>query len=463
MSRWPILWFSEPMSEALEREMRVEWLLMLTRSQPLAAAANCLNSLFIIGFLLGGQASAPLLVWLGVFQILAAVQFQHWWRYRKRARPSAVSSRLVPRAVAWTALGGGLWGTFSAIYFADATPHQQLLVGILAAAMAAGGASSLARLPAAAAGYVLPCILPITAVALMSGGLAYYILALLSVILLFFLLGTVRNGYLAAEREVALRLRNSELLEVAQEANRAKANFLAQFSHELRTPLNAIIGFSESMKEQLLGPVENERYRDYVRYINDSGVHLLALINNILNSASLEADEAGLDCRPVDLGTLADDVVRMVEATDAAAGVTLHNWIPAGVRINADAVKFKQILINLVSNAVKFTDRGGTVTLGVTRRDDGGVDVGIADTGDGIDPADLDRVLEPFVRTESAVASGMQGAGLGLPIARMLAQLHGGDMTIESARGLGTTVRVHLPPDAIVALEPAAPAVVAAN
>lgn len=462
MSRWPILWFSDPMSPALEREMRVEWLLMLTRSQPLAAAANCLNSLFAIGYLLHGNATVPLLIWLGGFQLLAAIQFQHWLRNRRRTRPASISGRFVPRAVFWTALGGGLWGLFSAVYFHGGTPHQQLLIGILVAAMAAGGASSLATLPAAAAAYIVPCILPITIVALMSQGVAYYILAILSAVLLFFLLGTVRNGYLAVEREVALRLRNAELLEVAREANRAKANFLAQFSHELRTPLNAIIGFSESMKAQLLGPIDNARYRDYVGYINDSGIHLLDLINNILSSARIEADDGKLEWRPLELRAMADSVVSMVAATDEASGVALHNEIPSGMRINADPTKFKQILINLVSNAVKFTDSGGSVTLRVRHPDGGGAVLEIADTGVGIDRADLARVLEPFVRTEAAVASGKQGAGLGLTIAKMLAQLHGGDMTLDSTPGEGTVVRVHLPPGMLIALAPQ-PGVVAAG
>ncbi len=450
MARWPTLWFSEPMSPALEREMRVEWLLVLTRSQPLAAAANALNSLFAVGFLFDGHRTVPLLAWLAGFQILAALQFRHWIRNRRRQRPALISANFIPRAVCWTAFGGGLWGIFSAIYFHDGTPQDQLLIGILVAAMAAGGASSLATLPAAAVAYIVACILPFTVVSLISVGAVYYILAVLSVVLLLFLMGTVRNGFLSVEREVALRLRNAELLEVAQEANRAKANFLAQFSHELRTPLNAIIGFSETMKAQIFGPMENQRYREYAGWINESGVHLLDLINNILNSARFEADDGRLDCRPVELRPLADGVIGMVAATDDAAGVSLINEIPADVSVNVDPTKFKQILINLVSNAVKFTGSGGAVTVRLTPGAEGVVVLEVADNGNGIDPADIERVLEPFVRTESAVASGKQGAGLGLPIAKMLAQLHGGDLSIESRRGEGTTVRVHLPADAVV-------------
>ncbi len=457
MSRWPTLWFSEPMSPALEAEMRVEWLVLLTRSQPLAAVANSLNSLFVIGFLLRGHASVPLMFWLAAFQALAAAQFLHWLHNRKRPRPVAVSARFIPRAVLGTLIGGGLWGLFSATYFLDGAPSEQLLVGILLAAMAAGGASSIATLPAAAATYVLSCILPFTAVALMSGGAVYYVLALLSIVLLSFLLATVRNGYLSFEREVSLRLRNAELLEVAQEANRAKANFLAQFSHELRTPLNAIIGFSETMNAQLLGPIDNERYREYVGWINESGVHLLDLINNILNSARFEADDGKLDQRPVDLGTLADGVVRMIDGTDDAAGVTLSNEIPEGTWLVVDPTKFKQILINLASNAVKFTDPGGTVAIRLVPAADGGVTLEVADSGAGIAPEDIERVLEPFVRTEAALAQRKQGAGLGLPIAKMLAQLHGGDLTIVSRPGEGTTVKVHLP--AAVTKLPATPPV----
>jgi signal transduction histidine kinase len=454
MSRWPILWFSEPMSPALESEMRVEWLVMLTRSQPLAAIANSLNSLLVIGFLLRGHPTVPLLFWLAVFEGLAAAQFLHWLRNHKRPRPIMVSPRFIPRAVVWTTVGGGVWGLFSATYFLGGGPGEQLLIGILIAAMAAGGASSLATLPAAAATYVLACILPFTVVALLSHGAVYYILTLLSIVLLFFLLATVRNGYLSFERAVSLRLRNAELLEVAREANRAKANFLAQFSHELRTPLNAIIGFSESMKAQLLGPIDNARYREYLGWINESGVHLLDLINNILNSARFEADDGKIEPQPVDLGALADGVVRMIDGTDDAAGVALRNRIPEDTWVNVDRTKFKQILINLVSNAVKFTDGGGTVAIRLVPDEAGGASLEVSDTGAGIEPADVERVLEPFVRTDAALIQGKQGAGLGLPIAKMLAQLHGGDLTIESRPGAGTTVKVHLPAAVMTASGP---------
>jgi len=232
----------------------------------------------------------------------------------------------------------------------------------------------------------------------------------------------------------------------AEAADRAKSEFLAAVSHELRTPLNAIIGFSEVMANETLGPMNNPRYREYAVNINESGEHLLELINDILDLTKVEAGLDELHIEPIDVPALIESVVTLVQQRLHYGGLALEldlsDELPA---LQADKRKLKQILVNLLSNAIKFTDPGGRITVGVAGNADGGLLFRIADTGIGMAPSAIPKALSHFGQIDGDLNRKYQGTGLGLPLSKALVELHGGRLDLQSAVGVGTTVFVRLP------------------
>jgi PAS domain S-box-containing protein len=231
----------------------------------------------------------------------------------------------------------------------------------------------------------------------------------------------------------------------AEQANRAKSVFLANMSHELRTPLNAILGFSEILEKELFGPLGDERYIEFARDIYRSGSHLLDIIGNILDLAKVEAGQFKLDEQEVDLVDIVRSSERLIAEAARRKDIRFGKEIPRNaVLIKADMTRLRQILLNLLSNAVKFTPDGGDVTL-TCCRDGDDVALSVADTGIGIEPSELDKVMQPFHQADNSLSRRYEGAGLGLPLTQSLVGLHGGTMRIDSQPGKGTVVVVRLP------------------
>jgi len=253
--------------------------------------------------------------------------------------------------------------------------------------------------------------------------------------------GTVTD---VTERREALEVL-VEAKEAAEAASRAKSRFLANVSHELRTPLNSIIGFSDLIGAEIFGPVGSEKYRSYIGDIHGSASMLLQLIDDILDIAKHEAGKLNIDPRPVRADHLLEQAVRLLAPRASGAGVDLAvDGAPPALTIHADPQRVAQILLNLIGNAVKFTAADGWVRVGL-REVDGAALFTIRDNGVGVTEQDLARIFEPFERSGNAIGLATEGTGLGLPLARDLARLHGGDVTLESAPGAGTTARLSLP------------------
>ena len=253
------------------------------------------------------------------------------------------------------------------------------------------------------------------------------------------LIGVLRDASIQHAREAALEAARSE----AENLNAGKSRFLANMSHELRTPLNAVIGFSDVMRQRLFGPLP-ERYAEYAELIHESGGHLLDLINDVLDMSKIEAARYELHKEYFDAREPVSAALRLVRGQAEDAEIVLNGVLPSEpVNVEADQRAIKQIVLNLLSNAMKFTPPAGSITV-VLNRDDAVLELCVADTGVGVAPKDLERLGRPFEQAGDALSKA-QGSGLGLSLVRAFSRLHGGEMTIESTLGEGTAVTVRLP------------------
>lgn len=239
----------------------------------------------------------------------------------------------------------------------------------------------------------------------------------------------------------------------AEEASRAKSNFLASMSHELRTPLNAVLGFADIMRQGLFGPVGHPRYVDYVDGIVKSGQHLLSLINDVLDMSRVEAGKLELNEDELDLRGSIEEALDLVSVTAEGKGVSLVRAIPAILpRLQADPRLLRQMMLNLLSNAIKFTSEGGSVEVAAAMLTDGGLAIRVRDTGVGMTDHQLKRVFEPFSQGDSQRAREAGGSGLGLPITRRLIELHDGQIHLSSRRSAGTTATLIFPASRVQAV-----------
>jgi signal transduction histidine kinase len=284
-------------------------------------------------------------------------------------------------------------------------------------------------------------------------GLALLFGTVVTVVVVFGVLAWVQLRRLERSRTdlMALSRRLAVEKERAEKASRAKSAFLANMSHELRTPMNAIIGFAEVIAKQMMGPVQPARYGDYAQDILRSGQHLLSLINDLLDLAKIEAGRMSLNRDVIDLRESLFEAARVFENDAQNAGVAIAVTAPDGMGIHADRRALRQMLLNLVSNALRFTQSGGRIDVAVETVGDE-LHVVVADTGRGIAPETLERLMEPFVQGAEAAVRGQQGTGLGLSITRKLIELHGGRFVVESKLGAGTRATLIFPAAAVAEL-----------
>jgi signal transduction histidine kinase len=257
--------------------------------------------------------------------------------------------------------------------------------------------------------------------------------------LVLLLLVAVHQSRCAAVRERALRLH-------AEAANQAKSTFLAHMSHELRTPLNAILGFSDIIRQEMFGPVGKPKYVDYAQDIHRSGDQLLGLINDLLDLTRIEAGEVRLDETTFGIRNTLDSCVHVIRGwRDESVARIETDYARNFPWFRGDERLVRQTVSNLLSNAAKFTPPDGRIRLSAWLNDEDGIVLTVADTGRGIAPEDLARVLTPFGQVEDAMAKAQDGVGLGLALCRQFVELHGGTLTLESRLGVGTTVSIDYP------------------
>ena len=344
----------------------------------------------------------------------------------------------------------------------EQTRTLMLFVMLLVVAISSMLASSL---PAAVFALTLPVTIAIAVRFVLNGTLHDYALALMALtaegyfsLLAYRLYSTTLATLEARAEKDALigELEQSKSISDdarrrAEAANIAKSRFLAQMSHELRTPLNAILGFSEVMKAETFGAHSVSMYKDYSADIHSSGKHLLGLINEILDLSRIEAGRYELNEEPVSLARVVEDCHHLMKLRAGNRGIIIHDMFePDLPRLWADERAVRQICLNLLSNAIKFTMQGGEIWLKVGRTESGGQYMSVRDTGPGIPEEEIPIVLASFGQGSNSIKSAEQGAGLGLPIAKNLIDLHGGAFTLNSKLRIGTEVIATFPPERVM-------------
>jgi PAS domain S-box-containing protein len=256
-------------------------------------------------------------------------------------------------------------------------------------------------------------------------------------------------------RDVSERVRSEEKLRKAkaeaEAGSRAKSEFLSTVSHELRTPLNAVIGFSEIMQREILGPIGNEKYRSYLADIQSSGRLLLNVINDILDLSKAEAGKLELSETVFDMEGTIRSALKLLRPSIEKAGLCVEVCMPSGLpMLRADERKTQQVFLNLLSNALKFTNPGGHIEVAAWVDVEGGIRVRVTDTGIGIEADRLASVFEPFTQIDSALSRKHNGSGLGLSVVKAIVERHNGSVALRSTVGIGTAVTVIFPPDRVV-------------
>jgi signal transduction histidine kinase/CheY-like chemotaxis protein len=404
-----------------------------------------------------------LLLWLGSYIV---VDISRFWLVTafKKAEPKGLNVLPWGKRFAIGAFAGGaMWGIAALFLFPAYSPAHQFLLSVFGTGIACGAAATYAPLRSA----YLPCILvvltPLSVRFVYEGSETNFIIGGVIFLFSFLLIHTARNIEVAGERSLRLMFEKNDLVESltqktqessrlkieAEKANAAKSEFLANMSHELRTPLNAIIGFSELLEDGGFGEL-NKKQLGFVSEISAGGRHLLRLINDILDISKIEAGKFELHPSEVHPVELLESCIVFIKQKAIRHKLTINLLLDdelKGNSIEADSVKLKQIIFNLLSNATKFTPDKGIITI-TSRKDNSNLFVSVSDTGIGIDPAHLDRIFHPFEQLDSSYARKHEGTGLGLALTKKLVELHGGKMWVQSEGiGKGATFSFTIPLD----------------
>ncbi|WP_291741367.1 HAMP domain-containing sensor histidine kinase [Bauldia sp.] len=436
----------------------------------LTFAQNRLSAAFVVPLMVA-VVSAAALLWIGLPEVLAwavlmlAVHFRMYLYCRQFLRLPMADVQVrnwTARFISAEFVGGVSWAALFILVPSALDQQNGADIFLFATALIAIAATTMlaSTIPTAAVVGTIPVTLTLAAVYIGRGELLFVALAVMAIGAQSFFLILASRLYSAtltmheyrAEKDLLItelgtaKAMSDESRRRAEEANLAKSRFLATMSHELRTPLNAILGFSEVMKGEVLGPIENESYRDYAANIHESGKHLLDLINEILDLSRIEAGHYELYEEPVNLVALVEECCHLLQLKASGKNIRIvEDYQRDMPRIWADDRAIRQIVLNLVSNAIKFTPSGGQITARAGSTADGAQFLSIRDNGPGIPEEEIPIVLTSFGQGAIAIKNAEQGAGLGLPIVQALVRMHDGAFELKSKLREGTEVIATFP------------------
>lgn len=407
--------------------------------------------------------------WVAAVTVVCGAQGALNELYRRSPQREADTPRWIVAYATVIVIFGIVWIAPAFLFWNDCGDLGHLLIGLVMACCIAGSAAIMSPCPPLAAASLIPYAIGLTIPPLFAGTTFYYLLSALGLGFSLFMLHLARQVFVTTRDMLTLREDKNSLIEQltaakfesdkarlrAEAASQAKSEFLANMSHELRTPLNAILGFSDIMKGEVFGSLGSTQYLEYSGHIHTSGQHLLGLINDILDLAKIEAGRSSVRSVELNMREAVQKALKFFEIRAIDTRIDFKMDVEKDLPLLlADERGMHQILLNLISNAVKFTPAAGTVTVFARRASNGGMDVGVADTGVGIDPSDVDAVFEAFGQGRHDIAAVEKGTGLGLPIVRGLVEAHGGTIKLDTQLGKGTTFTCWFPRERLTSPQP---------
>jgi two-component system cell cycle sensor histidine kinase PleC len=422
-------------------------------------------ALIIAGYCLTWLPLSTALMWFSMVVVTQGVQLVLCREFNKQDPSEADFAVWGRKFAASEFLMSSNWAALAYLVWAPMAPQEHMLaVGVLLIVAVIRMTIASSYMPIVLAG-TIPITLAIVHLSVLEGGTAHYGMAMFAIATELYSLQLARNlnstarnmieyraqkDALIAELEQA-RVNSDDARQRAEQASAAKSHFLATMSHELRTPLNAILGFSEVMKDEIMGAHSVPAYKEYAYDIHRSGEHLLNLINQVLDHSRVEAGRYQLHETAVTVQHIAVDCKELLSLKAKSGDIELIEQFDSNLgELKADERAIKQIWLNLIANAIKFTPPDGKIVLRVGHTVAGGLFLSVRDTGPGIPEEEIPRVLSSFGQGSLSYDTAQEGAGLGLPIVRGLVELHGGTFSLKSAVGIGTEAVAEFPRSRVI-------------